>query len=177
MSDELRQAVSQLAGTHLVDNVHLAVAQVVSSDVQACTCTVELVTAKTSERKLTVSLMADVSDGLLMIPTDGSTVIVAWSDRMLPYVAMFSDLQDVYLDATGKITMNQGTEGGLVKVRDLVTKLNALENKVNSIISSYNAHVHPDPVSGTTGTPTVPVTGPLTPTQVVDIENPNVTHG
>jgi hypothetical protein len=177
MSDELRQAVSQLAGTHLVDNVHLAVAQVVSSDVQACTCTVELVTAKTSAKKITVSLMADVSDGLLMIPENGSTVIVAWSDRMLPYVAMFSDIQDVYLDATNKITMNQGTEGGLVKVRDLVIQLNVLENKVNAIISSYNAHVHPDPVSGTTGAPTVPITGTLTPTQVVDIENPNVTHG
>lgn len=177
MSDTIRQAIQQLAGTHLVDKPHLAIAQVISSDVQACTCTVELVTAKTSERKLTVSLMADVSDGLLMIPADGSTVIVAWSDRMLPYVAMFSDLQDIYLDATGKITINQGTEGGLVKVRDLVAKLNNLENKVNAIISSYNIHVHPDPVSGITGAPTVPITGTLTPTQVVDIENPNVTHG
>lgn len=177
MSDEIKQTIQKLAGTHLVDMTHMAIAQVISSDVQACTCTVELVTGKTSERKLTVSLMADVSDGLLMIPADGSTVIVAWSDRMLPYVAMFSDLQDVYLDATGKITINQGSDGGLVRVRDLVTKLNAIENKVNAIISSYNAHVHPDPVSGTTGAPTVPITGTLTPTQVADIENPNVTHG
>jgi hypothetical protein len=177
MSDQIRQAIAQLAGTHLVDKTHLAIAQVVSSDVQACTCTVELVTAKTSEKKLTVSLMADVSDGLLMVPVNGSTVIVAWSDRMLPYVAMFSDIQDIYLDATGTITMNQGTDGGLVKVRDLVNKLNAIESKINSIISAYNTHIHPDPVSGTTGTPTVPVTGPLTPTQVADIENPNVKHG
>jgi hypothetical protein len=177
MSDSIRQAIQQLAGAHLVDKPHVAIAQVISSDVQGCTCAVELVNAKTSEKKLTVSLMADVSDGLLMIPADGSTVVVAWSDRMLPYVAMFSDLKDVYLDATGKITMNQGTEGGLVKVRDLVVKLNNLENKVNAIIASYNAHVHPDPASGTTGAPTVPITGTLTPTQVVDIENPNVTHG
>lgn len=177
MSDELRQVISKLAGTHLVDKTHMAIAQVVSVDLQACTCTVDMVTGKTSASRLTVSLMADVADGLLLVPAVDSTVIIAWSDHMLPYVAMFSDLQDVYLDATGKITMNQGTEGGLVKVRDLVTKLNAIENKVNAIISSYNGHVHPDPVSGTTGTPTVPITGPLTPTQVVDIENPNVTHG
>lgn len=177
MSDEIRQTIQKLAGTHLVDITHMAVAQVISSNVDACTCTVEMVTGKTTARRETVALMADVSDGLLLIPANGSTVIVAWSERNNPYVAMFSDLQDVYLDATGKITMNQGTDGGLVKVRDLVTKLNALENKVNAIISSYNAHVHPDPVSGSTGTPTVPITGTLTPTQVVDIENPNVTHG
>jgi hypothetical protein len=177
MSDQIRQAIQQIAGTHLVDKPHLAIAQVISSDVQACTCTCEQVHGTTSAERKTVSLMADVGDGWLLIPTIGSTVVIAWSDRQLPYVAMFSDLQDVYLDATGKITMNQGTLGGLVKVRDLVTKLNALESKVNAIISSYNAHVHPDPVSGTTGAPTVPITGTLTPTQVVDIENPNVTHG
>lgn len=177
MNDEIKQAIEKLAGTHLVDKPHVAIAEVVSVDVQACTCTVQQVTGKTSTERKTVSLMADVSDGLLLIPAVGSTVIVAWSDRLLPYVAMFSDLQDVYLDATGTITMNQGTEGGLVKVRDLVTKLNNIENKVNAIISSYNGHVHPDPVSGTTGTPTVPISGTLTPTQVVDIENPNVTHG
>lgn len=176
-SDDLREAVRQLAGTHLVDKTHMAIAQVISTDLQACTCSVEMITGKTSTKKLTVSLMADVSDGLLLVPTNGSTVIIAWSDHMLPYVAMFSDLQDVYLDATGIITMNQGTLGGLVKVRDLVTKLNTIENKLNQMIASYNAHVHPDPVSGTTGTPTVPITGTLTPTQVVDIENPNVTHG
>jgi hypothetical protein len=165
MSDELRQAVSQLAGTHLVDNVHLAVAQVVSSDVQACTCTVELVTSKTSAKKITVSLMADVSDGLLMIPENGSTVIVAWSDRMLPYVAMFSDIKDIYLDATNKITMNQGTEGGLVKVRDLVIRLNNIENAFNALNAKVNALA-----------PT-PVITSLVPTQIVNIENPNVTHG
>lgn len=177
MSDTIKQAIQQLAGTHLSDKTHLAIAEVVSVNVDACTCVCQQVHGTTSAERKTVSLMADVSDGWLLIPAVGSTVIIAWSDRQLPYVAMFSDLQDVYLDATGKITMNQGTLGGLVKVRDLVTKLNNLENKVNAIISSYNGHVHPDPVSGTTGTPTVPITGTLTPTKVVDIENPNVTHG
>jgi hypothetical protein len=175
-SDDIREAVRQLAGTHLVDKTHVAVAQVVSVDIDACTCVVLQVTGQTSATR-TASLMTDVGDGFLLIPAIDSTVIIAWSDRNRPYVAMFSDLQDVYLDATGKITMNQGVLGGLVKVRDLVTKLNTIENKLNQMIASYNAHVHPDPVSGITGAPTVPITGTLTPTQVVDIENPNVTHG
>lgn len=165
MKDSLKIAIQQLAGTHLEDKTHLAIAQVVSVDVNACTCTVDQVSGKTSAKRFTVYLMPDVGDGLLLVPAIDSTVIIAWSDRNKPYVAMFSDLQDVYLDATGKITLNQGTEGGLVKVRDLVIRLNLIENAFNALNSKVNALA-----------PT-PVINPLVPTQVPQIENPNVTHG
>lgn len=165
MSDSIRQAIQQLAGTHLVDKPHMAIAQVVSVNLDACTCTVEQVTGQTSAERKTVSLMADVGDGWLLAPAVGSTVIIAWSDRNLPYVAMFSDLQDVYLDAAGKITMNQGTDGGLVKVRDLVTRMNSIENSFNLLNAKVN---------GLAPTPVIPN---LSLTTVTQIENPNITHG
>lgn len=164
-ADSIKQAIRQLAGTHLVDNTHLAIAQVITVDVNACTCEVNQVTGKTSATRFTVALMPDVGDGWLLIPTIGSTVIIGWSDRNKPYVAMFSDLQDVYLDAMGKITLNQGIEGGLVKVRDLVARLNLIENAFNALNAKVN-----------TLAPT-PVINPLVPTQATQIENPNVTHG
>lgn len=173
----LRDAVQQLAGTKFMDKVYTCTANVVSSDIDACTCTCRLIGGNTTAELITVSLMAETDDGFLLVPANDSTVIVAWTDRMLPYVAMFSEIKSVYLDASGIIQINQGIDGGLVKVVDLVAKLNNLENKVNSIISSYNAHVHPDPVSGLTGSTTAPVFGTLTPTVRANIENTNVTHG
>jgi hypothetical protein len=165
VKDQIRQAIQQLAGTHLTDTVHIAIAQVVSVDLSACTCTCEQVSGKTSAERKTVSLMADVADGILLVPAIDSTVIIAWSDRQLPYVAMFSDLQDVYLDALGKITLNQGTLGGLAKVRDLVVRLNLIENAFNALNAKVNT-LAPSPVIQ-----------PLIQTVVADIENPNVTHG
>lgn len=174
---QLRDAVRQLAGTQFMDKVYTAMAQVVSSDINTCTCSCQLIGSNATTEKLTVNLMAETDDGFLLVPANDSTVVIAWTDRMLPYVAMCSEIAAVYLDATGIIQINQGTHGGLVKVVELVQKVNNLESKVNAIISSYNAHVHPDPVSGTTGTPTIPITGPLTLTTRADVENPNVTHG
>ena len=79
----------------------------------------------------------------------------------------------MYLVASDTITLNDGAYGGLVKVIDLVTKLNNLENKVNSIITAYNAHSHPG-----NGLPTAStITGSLIPTNRNDIENTKINHG
>lgn len=174
---QLGDAIRQLAGTQFIDKVYTAMAQVVSTDIDTCTCSCQLIGTNATVQKLTVHLMAETDDGFLLVPAIDSTVIISWTDRMLPYVSMYSEIASVYLDSTGIIQINQGTNGGLVKVVELVQKVNILENKVNSIIASYNAHVHPDPVSGATGTPTVPITGTLTLTTRADVENPNVTHG
>jgi hypothetical protein len=165
MKDQLKQAIQQIAGTYLVDKVHMAVAQVISTDINACTCTCKLIHGNTTDEKITVSLMAEVSDGWLVIPANNSTVIIIWSDRQLPYVAMFSDIQDIYLDATGKITMNQGTQGGIPIAGSLVARLNLIENAFNALNAKVNALAP---------TPVIPN---LVLTQIYQIENPNVTHG
>lgn len=78
------------------------------------------------------------------------------------------------------IQLLDGSLGGLVKVIDLTTKLNNLENLVNDLISKYNSHTHILTLSSGTGTaaPTVTTeTQTLTPTNRGDIENTNITHG
>ena len=59
-----------------------------------------------------------------------------------------------------------------------MSKLNAIENKVNTIITTFNAHTH---VASSFGAPTTPppspVVGTLTPTQVNELENKKVKHG
>jgi hypothetical protein len=78
----------------------------------------------------------------------------------------------------GEIVLNEGSYGGLIKISELLNKLNAVENKVNTLIQKYNTHTHPGVSPGGSSTaPTLQTeTGVLTVTKKEDIENPKVKH-
>lgn len=108
--------------------------------------------------------------GLVCVPKVESIVLVQFIGDSEAYVTMVSEVDFVYLNAN--------TYGGLVKVQDLVTKLNNLENTVNTIITTFNAHTHVASSFGSpTTTPPTPVAGSLTPTVKADLENTTVQHG
>lgn len=161
----------------MADEHSLAVATVLSIQPATATCTVQLTGGKTNNIRSGVKLMAAQSDGLYIVPVLNSDVIVAWTTRNEPYLAMFSDVEDIFIEAVQPVKLQGDQYGGLVKVGEMVTRLNNLENKVNNIISQYNGHVHPNPEGGTVGATTAPVSGTLTLTQVSDVENPRVVHG
>lgn len=107
----------------------------------------------------------DHASKFIIIPVVGSIVYVTMDSETGGIVTGFSEVDEVYLRGDAF--------GGLVKVSYLVSKLNALENKVNAIITAYNAHVHT-----ASNTPTVSlIVGTLTPTINSDIENTKVKHG
>lgn len=206
MNRQIIEAIQKMTGTQLRDNVNLLSATVDSVDEAKRTC---IVTTISSQGQITienVQLMASVDDGILLIPTIDSTVFVAYSTFNQPFIALFSGIDKVLLTAgennatiqmdadgllleiadtkvlieDGQITLNDGALGGLVKVIDLVTKLNDLENKVNELLAAYNSHTHILTLSTGTGTaaPTATqVSGTLTPTQRADIENDKIIQG
>lgn len=164
MSAEIRKLLQQLTKPARL----YADAVVVSVNDSARTAVVELLGEHPVE--IPVRLMASVDDGVLILPERDSTVVVALTDD--PYIAMFSGVD--------RIILRGGQFDGLVKVADLVTKLNNLENKVNDLVSKFNTHTHILTLSAGTGTAaptTTLVTGTLTPTQQTDLENTNITHG
>lgn len=124
-----------------------------------------------------VRLSADFNDdttqaGLILVPKVESIVLVGFLNEADAYLTMVSEVDFVYLNAN--------TYGGLVKIEDLVDKLNNLENKVNTIINTFNTHTHPyvNVASPATTSPsTSPVVGTLTPTTKEMIENDTVQHG
>lgn len=162
---QLAKAIQQLANTHLRDDVSVCIGEVTSVDVDARTCTVTTIGGNAVTDLVDVHLMAAVGDGLLVVPEIDSAVVVMWSKRMQPCVVMYSDIKEIYLTASNRITLNEGEFGGLVKVADLVDRLNKLEDAFNALNSKVN-----------TLAPT-PVILPLAPTVRAQIENPNVTHG
>jgi hypothetical protein len=189
MSDrDISVAIRHLAGTHNEDKVQLVQAEVDSVDEAARTCDVTTISGKESTAIERVKLMASLDDGILFLPTVGSTIFVSYSTFNVPYVALFSQIDKVLFIVggsvlqmiDGKLMFNDGSYGGLVEVAQLVTKLNNLENFVNDLVQKFNSHTHILTLTSGTGTaaPTAaPETGTLTQTKRGDIENTSIIHG
>lgn len=118
-----------------------------------------------------VRLVADTSKiGFVRFPKVGSIVIVSFLTNEAGYISDCNDVDKIYL--------NGSNYDGIVKVEELTTKLNNLENLINTHLLAYNIHTHAGVTvgSGATGI-TTPDTQTLTPTIKTDILNPLIKHG
>jgi hypothetical protein len=166
----IREAINKITGNHMADRVYAVDGIVLSVNPIARVCSCEIVNGRTNAIFDEVRLMANVDDGFLISPTVGSNVTIIFSDFTLPYIAQYSGID--------KIIFRGGDLGGLVKVEALTTKLNNLENKVNSLLGKYNIHVHPVIAVGSlSGVTPLVESGILTPTIRLEIENSNISHG
>jgi hypothetical protein len=171
MSDkrQIKEAIERLSGTFMQDSVKLFLASVDSVNEAERTCDVTPLTDNATTSYPSVLLMAESDDGVLIVPTIGSNVIVNVSKRGVAYVCMFSEVDKVTIITKTLTQFNDGSFGGLVKVQELVDKINRLEN-------TFNNHVHVGVTVGTastgfTATPIAPIT------TKTDIENDKITHG
>lgn len=149
------------------------VCKVISVDLPTNTCYCEPINGDSEIQnvKLTTNITG-AGVGFLLIPKINSLVVVSFLDNSSAQVSMVAEVDEV--------NINGKTLGGLVKVIDLTTKLNNLENKVNAIISTFNSHVHVTACAagaGTANTTVAPVVGTLTPTVRADVENILIKQG
>jgi len=135
MSDSvIKESIQKLAGTHLKDEIHMVTATVIAVDQNSRTCTCTPISGKAVTDLGNVLLMPEVDDGFLKIPAIGSTVIVMWSTKNVPYIAMTSALQMVYLVTldgiilTGTDTVPQKAILGETLVGLLGQLITAIEN-------------------------------------------------
>ena len=176
MSDsnrEITEAIQRLAGTWGKDYMNVIVAKVVSVDDEAMTCSVDPVNDSSTVTIDNVLLSAEANDGLVQYPSIDSIVLVAYGVKQQPFILMFSDIDkcritidqcDFFIDKNG-IKLFGDNYGGLVKVDDLVAKINTLENTINQIA-----------VWALTVTPPLTIT-PIVPTTAIEISNTKVQHG
>lgn len=154
------------------------VGKVTAVDANARTCDVEV---DGGYKRLGVRLRAienGEQKGLILYPTVGSYVHISMSDnnRNIWYLSMVSEVDNIEL--------NGGQFGGLIKIQEMVDKVNRLENKVNDLVTKHNTHIHittatvgPSATPGTIA-PTTTTETPIAPlTHVSDLENPIVKHG
>jgi len=194
MSDRaIVTAIQKLAGTFKQDEVRLIQGVVKSVDEGASTCVVTTVSGDNEIDIPNVLLQSAVCDGLLIIPVVDSNVLVITSTYNSPFVCLYSDIKKVYLqigdssltlfDSTQSdnsiIRINDGSYGGLIKIDDLVSRLNTIENDINTLKTAFSGWT---PVPNDGGAALKGATGAwfgqqLTDTQKADIENPLITHG
>lgn len=177
MSDRsIITAVQKMAGVFKTDKSYYIVASVKS--VEDNTCTVTFVSGENESEVSGVLLQAEVCDGLLIKPKVGSNVLVCLSIYNPPYIAMFSDIDEFYLQVgdsaltitnDGKIKLNDGSFDGLIKISDLTTKLNNMVTAINVELGKIQAGI-------------IAAGGSYTPTNLNDFnksdyENTKVLHG
>ena len=181
MSDRaIIESITKMIGIKNLDPVYYVNAIVNSVDISTRTCDCTTVDGHTEYDLPNVKLMAVVDDGLLIEPVIGSSVMVIFSQIVEPFICQYSEIQNITIIAANKTQLNDGSYGGLIRVIDLVTKLNNLEDLVNDLVEKFNSHTHILALSSGTGTAAVtanPETTVLEDTVRSDIENSMIVHG
>lgn len=174
---KISEAVQTLAGVTNFDNVKLVKCEVVLVDENKRTCNVTTSGGVVDFDINDVSLMASIDDGLLVIPTVGSDVIVCYNSKNVKYICQFSEINKVLIiigDTTvevkdGSIKFNDGSFDGLVKISDLTKKLNDMVTKINVELTKIQTGIA---TGGGSYTPTN-----LSNFNKSDYENTKITHG
>jgi hypothetical protein len=158
-------------------------------DLDTCTCDVDL---GNNTKLHGVKLKANEGGkevGIVVVPKDKTNVVAAMvegveSDWVLTQtsevesVAVFFKDGKMELKNNGEIHLNGENFGELIKIAEAVKKWNAIEDKVNEILTTLkgvNVALAP---SGTF--PFAPIFSPITPltkTVVNDVKNDKVKHG
>lgn len=117
---------------------------------------------------------------LIVYPLVGSYVTVSrlHNLEMEAYVSQVSEVDEIVTNCE-QITFNGGTNEGLVKVVELTARINAIETKVNDVISKFNGHVHSGVTTGPGSSAVTPqqiTSGNLSQTDKNQIQNPKIKH-
>ena len=166
MSKDLRDALRSLVKPN--NDGFSKVCTIDSVDLTTLTC--YCVPLNDDADIINVRLMANIDNGFLLIPEVNSIVVVSFLSDDSAYVSLVSKVSEVQL--------NGKNFDGLVKVQELTDKLNALENKVNDLITACSSQIVTLAPSGTFPLASffTSVT-PLIPTQQLEIENTTILQG
>lgn len=168
---EIKSAIRAIAG---IDNLPVSqLCTVVSVDETEMTCVVTPISE--GPDFLDVRLMADAettTTGIYFKPAVGSVVMISPQDEVTYFVSMYSQVDEVWLRGT--------TNGGVVKVGDLVTKLNNLESDLNNLKTIFSTTWIVVPSDGGAALKTAAASWAgqtLTPTTAANIQSTTVKHG
>jgi hypothetical protein len=171
-SSEIKAALRALVGIEDLGTSQLCT--VVSVNETEMTCVVSPIGDLEADFA-DVRLMADTEDttkGIYFKPVIGSVVMITPQDEVTYFVSMYSEVEEVWLRGN--------TNGGVVKVSDLVTKLNNLENDLNSLKTIFSTSWVPVPNDGGAALKTAAATWAgqsFTPTTAANIQSTTVKHG
>lgn len=166
---EIRQKIQELAhNQNKSERVYVCVVE--SVDLEAKTC--DVVIADGSAILIpSVRLQAQPGNGILIVPKAPSLVVVTMINSTNGHVTMFSDVKSIqYFD---------GSFGGLIKIEELISKINNLESDLNTLKQIFTSWV---PAAGDGGlvlktAATTWASQLIVETKKTELENELVKHG
>lgn len=185
---QIAESIQKLAGTHLTDEMYMLICKVDAVDIDGRTCDCTAVTGTAVTNLPGVQLMAEVDDGMLYVPAQGSTVVVMYSKRNVPYIALYSELSAIYcvvgntsMEITnGLVKFNGGSFGGLTKTPELKTQLEKTNNLLTQILNVLTGPPITEPGNGSPSALQVALSAAIAGFELGDytnIENKSITHG
>ena len=145
-------------------------------DEEAYTCTVTLPDGMVIYNVMLKSLKGK-SGTVVFIPKVGSAAHLLSTGG--GWLLLSAELLDkVFIDAGTEVVFNGGDNKGMVKVKELVSRLNNIEDALKELQQKHDTHKHTGVQSGTGTTlaTTAISTKTVTTTQQGDIENEKVKH-
>jgi hypothetical protein len=180
----IRELLREITKDKTVQNYSIAV-KVVSVDETERICDVEPLNGDPLIYGVRLQSVIDGADGFVCIPAVDSVGIVTFINNNTGYLATCSKIDKLIVKSDVQILIdcddiqfNGGANGGLIKINDLVSKLNAVENDLNTLKNIFTAWV-PIPRDGGAklkADATAWSTQTITPTQTTDIENDKIKH-
>ena len=159
------------------ERIYSEVCTVVSVDETERTCICQPIDDSAEIPKVRLQAIFDQTVGILNVPKVGSYVIVTFIDKRNSFVSTFTELEKILI-TTDLVEFNGGSLDGMVKVTDLVTKLNNLENDINNLKTVFSTWVTV-PNDGGAALKAAAATwyaASLTPTVKNDLQNTKITQ-
>lgn len=136
-----------------------------------------------AERECRLTSVTNTGDGSkwVLYPKVGSFVTVSILNNLKEYcfVSQFFELDEVVINCN-KITFNGGENGGLIKIDELVSRMNSIENALSALRNQYNSHTHlysPGPSAQVPSATPIPVNqSGIGSTSKSALENPKIKH-
>ena len=158
------------------EEIYSIVGTVSDVDESARTCTVTPIDESAEILGVRLQATPDNSTGFVHIPANDSFVVVTFLNKMTGFVALFTEIEKTLYDGD-LFEFNGGNNGGITKADATTDKLNAIENKVNTLLSILKGITIPLAPSGSVPfAPFFSTVTDLTNTQANDLKDDKIKH-
>ncbi|MDB9476796.1 MULTISPECIES: hypothetical protein [Nostocales] len=184
----IRDQIRQLIRAEIVPELYSGTVK--SVDTASLTCHVIPVDGSAEMPDVKIRGVNDGADlGVYIIPKIGANVVVAkllgdYNNTVLLMCDSFESAHikqpngiELKIDATGNLELNGGQFGGLVKINQLVARLNTIEQSINQLKNAFTTWV-PAPGDGGAALKIAitPYLSPISQTTVNSLENAKIKH-
>ncbi len=139
MTEEIAQSIRDIVGVKPFDTFVCTV-----KSVEGATCTVVRVLDNLEIPDVRLNCHSTENSGIVVTPKVDSYVLVTSIDGHSHFVSQCSEVKKITINCNTKITINDGKNDGIIKIKELTEKLNAF-------VDTFNNHTHSGTFTGTIG--------------------------